>query len=132
MYHLSACNRDLFKRYYCYLLVFPFKTSFKYYEKGFSFHLCIFLKKFSFLRNIRNECVFRKINLYFLTSWKTAKLFLQKLITFNIITDSFLVEKFGKFEHVRRYVCKNLLNLDYQESIRFGIFQISYGIFQVS
>ena len=132
MYHLSACNRDLFKRYYCYLLVFPFKTSFKYYEKGFSFHLCIFLKKFSFLRNIRNECVFRKINLYFLTSWKIAKLFLQKLITFSIITYSFLVEKFGKFEHVRRYVCKNLLNLDYQESIRFGIFQVSYGIFQVS
>ena len=132
MYHLSACNRDLFKRYYCYLLVFPFKTSFKYYEKGFSFHLCIFLKKVSFLTNIRNECVFRKINLYFLASWKTAKLFLQKLITSSIITDSFLVEKFGKFEHVRRYVCKNLLNLDYQESIRFGIFQVSYGIFQVS
>ena len=132
MYHLSACNRDLFKRYYCYLLVFPFKTSFKYYEKGFSFHLCIFLKKISFLRNIRNECVFRKINLHFLTSWKTAKLFLQKLITFNIITDSFLVEKFVKLEHVRRYVCKNLLNLDYQDSIRFRIFQVSYGIFQVS
>ena len=132
MYHLSACNRDLFKRYYCYLLVFPFKTSFKYYEKGFSFHLCIFLKKISFLRNIRNECVFRKINLHFLTSWKTAKLFLQKLITFNIITDSFLVEKFVKLEHVRRYVCKNLLNLDYLDSIRFRIFQVSYGIFQVS
>ena len=128
MYHLSACNRDLFKRYYCYLFVFLFKTSFKYYEKGFSFHLCIFLKKVSFLTNIRNECVFRKINLYFLTSWKTAKLFLQKLITSNIITDSFLVEKFGKFEHVRRYLCKNLLNLDYQDSIRFRISQVSYGI----
>ena len=33
--YLSACNRGLFKCYYCYVLFLPFKKSCKYYEKYF-------------------------------------------------------------------------------------------------
>ena len=43
-----------------------------------------------------------------------------------MITDSFLAEKRGTLERARRYVCKNLLNLDGQDSICFGIFQVAY------
>ena len=55
-----------------------------------------------------------------------AKFFLQKFVIFNMATDSFLVEKWGTLELVRRYVCKNLLNLYCQDSIRFSIYQVSY------
>ena len=51
------------------------------------------LKKISLLTNIANKCIIRKINLYFLTLWKMAKFFLQKSVIFNMITESFLVEK---------------------------------------
>ena len=37
MYYLSACNRGLFKSYYCYVLLLPFKKPFKYYKKYFQF-----------------------------------------------------------------------------------------------
>ena len=52
--------------------------------------------------------------------------FLQKFAIFNMITDSFLVEKRGILERARRYGCKNLLNLDCQDSIRFGICLVVY------
>ena len=55
-----------------------------------------------------------------------AKLFLQKFVILNMITDSFLVDKWRTLEHVSRYVCKNLLNLDCQDSIRFCIYQVAY------
>ena len=45
---------------------------------------------------------------------------------FSMITDFFLEDKWGILERVRRYVHKNLLNLDYQDSIPFSIFQVSY------
>ena len=54
-----------------------------------------------------------------------AKLFLQKFVIFNMITTPFLVEKWGTLERARRYVCKNLLNLDCQDSIRFNIYQVA-------
>ena len=41
-----------------------------------------------------------------------AKFFLQKLIIFNMITDSFLVEKWRTLERAKRYVSKTFLNLD--------------------
>ena len=50
MYYLSACNRGLFKNYYCYVLFLLFEKFFKYFEKYFQFHLYIFLKK-NFLAN---------------------------------------------------------------------------------
>ena len=53
-----------------------------------------------------------------------VKFSLQRFVIFNTITDSFLVEKWGTLERARRYVCKNLLNLDCLDSIRFDIFQL--------
>ena len=54
-----------------------------------------------------------------------AKLFLQKFVIFSMITDSFLLEKWGTLKHARRYVCKNVLYLDCHDSIRFGFFQVA-------
>ena len=54
-----------------------------------------------------------------------AKFFLQKLVILNMVTDCFLVEKWGTIERAKRYACRNLLNLDCQDSIRFGIFQVA-------
>ena len=54
-----------------------------------------------------------------------VKFFLQKFVIFNMITDSFLVDKWETLEHASRYVCKNLLNLDCQDSIHFGLFQVA-------
>ena len=54
-----------------------------------------------------------------------TKFFLQKFVIFNMMTDSSLVEKLGTLERARRYICKELLNLDCQDSIRFGVFQVT-------
>ena len=53
-----------------------------------------------------------------------TKFFLQKFAIVNMITDSFLVEKWGTLEVARIKYCKNLLNLGCQDSACFGIFQI--------
>ena len=50
-------------------------------------------KQISLSTNIRNKGVIGKINLHFLTSWKMAIFFLQKFVIFNMMTDSFLVDK---------------------------------------
>ena len=55
-----------------------------------------------------------------------AKFFAQMFVFFNMMTDSFLVEKRGTLERAWRYVCKNPLNLDSQHSITFAIFQVVY------
>ena len=110
--------RDLFKSYYCYILFLPFENSFKHYEKYFQFHFYIFLEKNFLWTNIRNKCVMKKINLYFLMYEKWPN-FLFKCL-------SFLVEKRGTLERAWRYVCKNPLNLDCQYSITFAIFQVVY------
>ena len=54
-----------------------------------------------------------------------ATFFLQKFVIFNMITDSFLVQKWGTLEVATRYDWKNLLNLGCQDSIHFGIFQVA-------
>ena len=41
-----------------------------------------------------------------------------------MVTDLFLVEKWGTLERAKRYVYKNLLNLNCQDSICFGIFKL--------
>ena len=41
-----------------------------------------------------------------------ANFFFQMFVIFNMIPDSFLVEKWGILEAARRYVYKNLLNLN--------------------
>ena len=61
-------------------------------------------KKISLLSNIRNKHVTRKINLYFFDVMKKAIFFLQKFVIFNMITDSFLGEKWGTLERTRGYV----------------------------
>ena len=53
-----------------------------------------------------------------------AIFFHQKFVIFSIITDSFLVEKWGTLEHARRYVCKNVLSFDWQDSICFTFFKL--------
>ena len=50
--------------------------------------------------------------------------FPRKYFIFNRITDSFLVEKLGTLEHARRYVCKNVLNLNCQDSICFAFLKL--------
>ena len=50
--------------------------------------LYIFEKKGSLLTYMRNKCVMREVNLYFLTLWKMVKFFLQKFFVFNMITVS--------------------------------------------
>ena len=67
--------------------------------------------KIFLLTNVKNKCFMRKINLYFLKLSKMVKFFL--FVIFNMITDSFLVEKCRTLERTRKYVCKNLSNLDW-------------------
>ena len=55
-----------------------------------------------------------------------ANFVLQKFVIFNMITDSFLVEKWGTLERAKRNVCKSLLDLDCQGSIRLGMFYVAY------
>ena len=55
---------------------------------------------------------------------KIGQIFLQKFVILNMITDSFLAEKWGTLERARRYIYKNLLNLDCHESIHFGVCQV--------
>ena len=43
---------------------------------------------------------------------------------FNMLTDSFLVDKEEILEPARRYVCKDLLNLDCQDSTCFAFFKL--------
>ena len=66
-------------------------------------------KKYSVFDKYKKQYV---INLSFLTLWKMAKFFLQMFVVFNMITDSFLVEKRRTLKRARRYVCKNLLYFD--------------------
>ena len=57
---------------------------------------------------------------------RNDQIFPSKACHFHMITDSFLGEKLGTSERTRRYVGKNLLNLDCQDSIRFAMFQAAY------
>ena len=125
MYYLSACNRGMFKSYYCYVLFLPFKKSFKFYEISFFNSISIYSwNRILLLTKIRKKCIIRKANLYFSKFSKMSKFFLQMFVIFNMITDSFLVEKCVTLERTRTYVCKNLLNLDYQNSVCFGIIKL--------
>ena len=119
---LSACNRACLKVtiamfYFCHS-----KNSSNIMKNIFDSISIYYCNKM--LTNIRNKCFMRKINLQFLKLSKIPKCFLQMFVIFNMITDSSLVQKCGTLERARRYVCKNLLNLDYQNSIHFGIVKL--------
>ena len=124
MFCLSACNRSMFKSYYCYVLFLPFKNLSNFMKSFFNSIFIYSWNKILLLTKIRSKCFIRKKNLYFLKLSKMAKFFLQMFVIFNMITDSFLVEKCVTLERTRTYVCKNLLNLDYQNSICFGIIEL--------
>ena len=84
-------------------------------------------KKTFLLTNIRNKCVIKKIFIF----WQIFffQIFSSKVYYFqydNRYHFTILVEKQGTLERARRYVCKNLLNLDYQDSIRYDISQVTY------
>ena len=57
---------------------------------------------------------------------KNGHIFLHSFINLNIISDSFFSRGMGALKHARRYACKNVLNLDCQDSIHFGIYQVTY------
>ena len=59
----------------------------------------------SLLTYTRSKRVIRQINLFFLTSWKMATFLLEMFVIFNMITDLFLVEKWGILERAKRNVC---------------------------
>ena len=46
-------------------------------------------------------CYKENKSLFFLTPSKMTKLFIQKFVIFNIIIESFLVEKCGTYKEVR-------------------------------
>ena len=48
-------------------------------------------------------------------------------VIFSMITDSPLAEKLGTLERARRYFYNCLLNLNYQNIFRFGIYQVTYN-----
>ena len=83
MYYLSSWNRGLLKSYFCHVLFLPLEKSFKYYERYFSFHLYIFLKKKFLVKNIRNKCFVRKINLCFFDVMKNGQIFPSKVCHFQ-------------------------------------------------
>ena len=83
MYHLSACNTGLFKRYYWYVSFLPSEKSFRCYERYCQFHLYIFLKKIPLLTNIRIKYVIRKINLSFSDVMKNSQIFPSKVCHFQ-------------------------------------------------
>ena len=79
-------------------------------------------KKISLLTNIRYQMCCKENKSLFLTSWKKAKLLTQKSVIFKMITDFFLVEKWGTCKEILQ---QKLINLDCQDSTCFGIFQVA-------
>ena len=53
VYYVSACNRDLFKSFDCYVLFLSSGKSFKYYEKCFLIPSLRVLEKNSFLNRLK-------------------------------------------------------------------------------
>ena len=111
---------------YCLLwFIFAMQKIFQILWKFFFNSISIYSwNKILLLTKIRNKCLIRKTNLYFSKLSKMPKFFFQMLVIFDMITDSFLVEKCVTLESAGTYVCKNLLNLDYQNSIFFRIIKL--------
>ena len=56
---------------------------------------------------------------------KNGKIFLADVCHFQYDHRFFIVEKWGALECARWYACRNLLNLNFQDSIRAVIFQVA-------
>ena len=119
LHYLSACNRDLFKRWLlCFII--GFQKALQTLWETFIIPISTYSwEKFS----SRSKCIVRKINL---SLWKMPNFFLQNFVIFDMITDLFLVEKWRTLEIASRYNWKNILNLGCQNSIQFGIFQVAW------
>ena len=83
------------------------------------------VEKLFLLENIRNKCLIRKTNLYFFDDMKTGQIFPSKVCRFQYNHRFFLSRKWETLEHLVRQVCKNVLSLDCQDSIHFGMFQVA-------
>ena len=83
------------------------------------------IPEFSANKYKKQMCYKENKSLFFLSLWEMARFFLQKFVIFNMITDSFLIEKWGALERARRNVWINSSNLDCQDSIRFNIYQVA-------
>ena len=55
---------------------------------------------------------------------KNGQIFLSKIYHFKHDHRFHLIEKWGTLDIARRYDCRNALNLGYQDSICFRIFQV--------
>ena len=124
MYYLCACNRGLFKNYYRYVL-FRHSKNLIFYEIYFWFLLYIFFKKFR-LNKYKKQICHKENKSFFLIYEKWPNCSFRSLLFLIYPQIFFLAEKWRTIERARRYVCKNLLNLDSQDSIRFGICQVAY------
>ena len=76
MYYLSACDRGLFKSYYCYVLFLSLEKSFTYYEKYFKFHLYIFLKKNLLVIKYKRKTCYKENKSLFFDVMKNDYIFL--------------------------------------------------------
>ena len=79
----TTWNRGLLKSYFSHVLFLPLEKSFKYYERYFSYISTYFWKKNSLLKNMRNKCFARKINLCFFDVVKNGQIFLSKVCHFQ-------------------------------------------------
>ena len=71
MYYLSAYNRDLFKSYYFYVSLYPFKKFFKYYENI----IYIYLKKNYLVSKYRKNMCHRENKSLFFEVMKNGQFF---------------------------------------------------------
>ena len=122
MYYLSAYNRGLFKSYYCYVLFLQFDKSFRPYEKNFWFYLSIFFKKNFLVNKYKKQRCYRENKSPFFDVMKNGNIFPAKVCHFQY-DDRFLFSR--EMENIRRrYVWKDLLNFDCQNSICFAFFRL--------
>ena len=118
MHYLSACNRDLFKSCYCYVLFLPNLSNIKNIFNSISIY---YWKKVSLLTHMRNKCIMREINLYFLTLWKMAKFFLQKFVVLNMITVS---KEMGNIRKCKEIHLQKLIK--FRLSGKYSLWQVVY------
>ena len=105
--------------YFCHL-----KNSSNLMINDFNSISMYFWKKNALFNKYKKQMCYKENKSIFWRHEKWPEFLLQKFFIFNVITDCFLVQKLRTLEHARKYICKILRNLDCQDSICFGIFQV--------
>ena len=122
MYCLSAFNRDLFKSYDCCFI----SAIWKILQMLRTIFLipCLHVLEKNFLDNKYKKQMSYKENKspFFWRHEKWPHFSLKSFIP--SFSDSFLIEKSGKLERERRYVWKDLLNVDCQDSTCFAFLKL--------